>query len=139
MTELSLSKWEEAISRLLEFTQDGKLEWDVVSPDQFLRDEDITGAVLLVKYKEKYLLLYSKAYWYVTGNIGNVLAAFSGQSEKTKGYRPELSVYDMTEEVIVYKFPYSELVDDLYKAAAYNAAKIDELISSILDENNTPS
>ena len=134
MTETSvstLSKWEQAISKLVEFTQDGKLEWEIVNPKEYLPSGDIDGALLLVKYSDRYLLLCQKAFMRLSGGI---FAAFSGTGTEVKDYRPELSVYDFATKVTVYTFPYSKLTDDLYRAATYNASKVDELISSILGE-----
>lgn len=133
MTETSLSKWEQAISKLVEFTQDGKLEWGIVNPKEYLPDDETTGVMLLVKYKDKHLILYQGSYTRISGNV---FAVISGQGNEVEDFRPELSVYDVNEKVIVYTFPYSQLVEDLYKAATFSAAKIDELISSILSESS---
>jgi len=133
MTETSLSKWEQAIGKLVEFTQDGKLEWEIVNPKEYLPNGDVNGAMLIVKYENKHLLLYQKAYMRLSGNI---FAAISGTGAEVKDYRPELSVYDIETKVTVYTFPYSKLTDDLYRAATYNASKVDELISKILGESS---
>jgi len=133
MTETSLSKWEQAISKLVEFTQDGKLEWGIVNPKEYLPDDETTGVMLLVKYKDKHLILYQGSYTRISGNV---FAMISGQGNEVEDFRPELSVYDVNEKVIVYTFPYSQLVEDLYKAATFSAAKIDELILSILSESS---
>ena len=133
MTETSLSKWEQAISKLVEFTQDGKLEWEIVNPKEYLQNADVSGAMLIVKYGDKHLLLYNKAYTYLSGGI---LASISGSGTEVKDYRPQLSVYDMKAKSTVYTFPNSELVNDLYKAATYHAAKVDDLISNILGESS---
>jgi len=129
MTETSLSKWEQAISKLVEFTQDGKLEWEIVSPKEYLPNGDISGAMLIVKYGEKHLLLCRKAYMRLSGGV---FATLAGSGNEVKDYRPELSVYDIKARVTVYTFPQSELINDLYKAATFNAAKVDELINNIL-------
>lgn len=134
MTETTLStlnKWEQAISKLVEFTQDGKLEWEIVNPKEYLPNGDIDGVLLLVKYGDRYLLLYQKAYMKLSGGL---FATLSGTGTEVKDYRSELSVYDFTTKVTVYTFPYSKLTDDLYRAATYNASKVDELISNILGE-----
>jgi hypothetical protein len=133
MTETSLSKWEQAISKLVEFTQDGKLEWEIVNPKEYLPNGDINGAMLIVKYEDKHLLLCQKAYMRLSGSI---FATMSGTATEVKDYRPELSVYDINTRVTVYTFPYSKLTEDLYRAATYNAAKVDELISKILGESS---
>ncbi len=130
MTETSLSKWEQAIAKLVEFTQDGKLEWNIVNPKEYLPNGDTEGVMLIVKYEESNLLLYKKGYMKPSENI---LSAMSGVNS-VKVYGPKLSVYNVSEKVVVYDFPYSKLIEDLYKAATFNAAKIDELISSILGE-----
>jgi len=130
MTETSLSKWEQAISKLVEFTQDGKLEWEIVNPKEYLADDDISGAMLIVKYGDKHLLLCRKAYMRSAGGLS---ANIFGGAE-VKDYRPELSVYDIKAQVTVYTFPHSDLVVDLYRAATFSAAKVDELISNILSE-----
>jgi hypothetical protein len=131
MTETSLSKWEQAINKLIELTQDGKIEWQVVNPRKYLPNGDVNGPMLIIKYVEKHLLLCRKAYM---RSAGSIIAVFSGAPTEVKDYRPELSVYDMSSQEIIYTFPYSELVNDLFKAATYNAAKVDELISNILGE-----
>ena len=130
MTETSLSKWEQAISKLVEFTQDGKLEWNIVIPREYLPNSDTDGAMLIVKYEKSHLLLYKKAYMKPSENI---LSAMSGINN-VKDYGSKLSVYNISEKVVVYDFPYSKLIADLYKAATFNAAKIEDLISSILGE-----
>jgi len=132
MTETSLSKWEQAISILVEFTQDGKLEWEIVSPKEYLPDDDTKGVMLIVKYKDKHLLLYQGAYMRASGSIFAVISA----GNEIKDYRPKLSVYDVNEKVVVYTFPYSQLVEDLYKAATFSAAKVEELIANILSESS---
>lgn len=131
MTETSLSKWEQAIGKLVEFTQDGKLEWEIVNPKEYLPNGDINGAMLIVKYENKHLLLCQKAYMRLSGNI---FTAISGT--EVKDYRPELSVYDIKTKVTVYTFPQSKLTEDLYRAATYNASKVEELISNILGESS---
>lgn len=131
MTEKTLSKWEQAIGKLVEYTQDGKLEWEIVDPKEYLPNGDVNGAMLIVKYDNKHMLLCQKAYMRFSGNIFN---AFSGT--EVKDYRPELSVYDIKTNVIVYTFPQSKLTEDLYRAATYNASKVDELISNILGESS---
>jgi hypothetical protein len=129
MTETSLSKWEQAISKLIESTQDGKLEWKIVHPNEYLPKDDTNGAMLTVNYGDKHLLLFKNAYMRSTGGV---LAAFTGPSSEVKDYRPNLCVYDTSSKVVVYTFPHSELVNDLYKAATFNASKIEELINNIL-------
>lgn len=130
MTDTILSKWEMAISKLVEFTQDGKLDWKIVNPKEYLPNVDTEGAMLIVKYEESHLLLYKKAFMKPSGNL---LSAMSGVND-VKAYGPKLSVYNISEKVVIYDFPYTKLLEDLYKAATFNAAKIDELISSILGE-----
>jgi hypothetical protein len=131
MTETSLSKWELAISRLIEFTQDGNLKWKIVYPEDFLPKSDTTGAMLIVKYNDIYLLLCRRAFTRLSGGL---MATISGSGTEVKDYRPELSIYDTTAQETIYTFPYSELVNDLYKAATYSTAKVDELISNILGD-----
>jgi hypothetical protein len=131
MSETTLSKWEQAISRLVEFTQDGKLKWKLVNPEDYLPKADTSGAMLMVKYSQMYLLLYQDAYTYISGGF---LATMSGTGTPTKSYHPVLSVYDVGTKTTVYTFPDSKLVGDLYKAATYSAASVDELISKILEE-----
>lgn len=133
MTNTTLSKWEQAISRLVEFTQDGRLEWQIVNSKEFLPNEDTSSAMLFVNYERQHLLLYRKAYMRVIPTNG--LLSLYGSQKEVKDYRAELSVYEIDSKVVIYTFPYSELTDDLYRAATFNAAKVDELIDGILGDH----
>lgn len=130
MTEKTMSKWELAISKLLEYTQDNKLHWQIVNPRDFLPKDDTKDAMLIVKYEDKTLLLYREAY--LKPPVGLNLLVVSTATEREKDYRARLGIYDIKSKVIVYAFPYSPITEDLYNAATYNAANVDEFIYSVL-------
>ena len=135
MTDTSISKWEKAIIRLVELTQDEKLEWKIVNPKEYVPKEDTRGAMLLVKHKTKHLLLYRTAY--VRKDTSNIMAVFAGTAKEIKEYRPDLCIYDVPTKMIVYTFPYSELTEDLYQAATFKAAEVEDFLKDLLEDDAT--
>ena len=136
MTEIEMSKSEKAIAKLIEYTQDGNLEWKIVNPNSYLPKIDIKDAMLFVRYDDKPLLLFRQGYKHKSVQ-SFISSQFASEKEEII-YRAVLCVFDTSSKTAVYYFPYSTLVEDLYKAAVYNAAKVDDLIDSLLKRKLPP-
>jgi hypothetical protein len=122
------TKWELAIKKLLEYTQDNKLRWQIVNPAGYIPKEDVKDAVMTVKYDNKTLLLYRQAQM----KESNDYIPFNKSNDKEKVYRTKLSIYDEKSKVVVYEFPATRLTEDLYRAASFSAANVDDFLDSII-------
>ena len=132
MTETTLNKWDKAISRLIELTQDGNINWKVIIAEDYLPTVDSNGAMLMALYEGKQLLLFKDVFIQKSGSF---IDQFSGSAIEKKEYRPCLCIYDLPSRTILFKFPYSILISDLYKAATYFAANVDDFLNKLIDKN----
>jgi len=120
-----------AIQKLIELTQDGNLNWEIVSSSQYLADEDTYNAVYFLEYEKSIFLLYKKAYMKPNTQFSASLIELN--SEK-KDYRPNLCIYNKDYRVTTYTFQYSQLINDLYRAVSYYAGDVEKVISKILGD-----
>lgn len=135
MTESSLSKWEQVINKLLEYTQDEKLLWETVNPADYVKNEDTNGAMLFVEHDGKNLVLYRRAHTrFVPANI---MGSVTGSGRDVKEYLAVLAIYDLNSNSILYRFPYSKLTEDLYKSATFYTAGVQDFIDNLLESNNS--
>lgn len=126
------SRTEEAINKIIELTQDGKLIWQIVDHYDYLHDET-RDVVLLTQYSDMHLLLYQGMHILKIKDTGSIY----GEDEEVVNFQAKLSIYDPEKRKVIYTFPYSILIEDLYKAATYVVANVDQLINDLLsDEDN---
>jgi hypothetical protein len=131
MTAENATKWELAIRKLLEYTQDNRLRWQIANPREYLPKADTKDAVMLVNYENKILLLYREAE--MKHETNEYQSFYNRPSDKEKVYKTKLSIYDEKSKVIVYDFPANRLIADLYRAASFNAANVDDFLDRIIE------
>jgi hypothetical protein len=126
------NKWLNAISKLVELTQDGKLEWKFSAPSEGLErsfPNDRIAGVFTTKYKGRNLRLYERhfqlsSYQYLDDRI------IGGEW----GSEITLEMYDVFSDAPLWAFPYADILRDLLSAVQYQVAGVKDFVNEILEE-----
>lgn len=117
MAEGLKDKTTQFISKLVQLTRDGKLEWEA----SFVTPEDSVSTAYEATIDETRLRIYRAKRRVDTG--------FTSAVAFTTGV--VLEVLDEMQRSL-YSFEDKAGINDLYESAAYSAAKIDDLVNSVL-------
>lgn len=128
----------EAIGKLIQLTQKGKVEWNSVDPDvvQSHPPEDMVNSVFICNYKDKLLRIYHRKYKSYPG-LGLSFFSINEKSPKEKKWFSEV-VLELIDDSgnSVWQFPKERILHDLLDAVKYKASGASDVIQSLLDENN---
>jgi hypothetical protein len=111
------SQWVNAVAKLTELTQQGKLNWRSIIAEE----SNLAGPVFVTTYKEKKLRL--KQVWQLD------LQGFI--REKRRVVRLE---FVDAADAALWAFPENPALDDLYRAARFQAAGVQEFLTDILKD-----
>lgn len=116
----------EAVTRMIELTQQGKLEWTTESPVRTRNVENNISPVFYTNYKDRLLRLYK-----VKIEVGR--SGYSGFSERTA---QEKVVLEFVNEngYALWMFPEVSALQDLLTAVKYQLAGVSDFLDDILSE-----
>ena len=133
------NKWIDAAGKLLQLTQDGKLEWKPRDPPAYLNlepDRKRVEVVYEAKYKDRKLRLYQLSY--KVERPRNSLSAFKDLAAYVNPpdypYWTRKTVLELLDQsgFGAWTFPETEVLDDLLTAVRYQAAGVREFLNEIL-------
>lgn len=134
------NKWIDAVGKLLQLTQEGKLEWKPKDPPSYLNlqlDLKRVDVVYEAGYNKRKLRLYQLAYKVekprdTPGTIN--IRTFFNQSEPEYPYWTKRTVLELLDQsgFGAWTFPETEFLDDLLAAVRYQAAGVKQFLDEIL-------
>ena len=119
----------EAIAKLIELTQAGKLRWDAYLPDETLKvyPDDRLSTVFETEYQGKKLRLYRRTF--KPRDVAPMFDAIIGK----KDWQSVVILEFLAENgAVLWRFPTMPILDDLLSAVQYQAAGVDEFIDTLL-------
>ena len=131
---LEENKWVEAVSKLIQLTQQGQLDWNVVrSGESMIPNEEGVRLAFVTVYQERLLRIYSKTVEGSSLPVQMLSVSSTGVDVRPQEIdRVVLEIID-DEGNSLWQFPYTDALDDLYKAVRYQAAEVDELLDDLLE------
>ena len=112
-------KWVQAIAKLTELTQQGKLEWEIQEDES---NTSVVGPSYFAEHQGKILRLRRVKVEYEVG-----------YSYET-GYEVNLEFVDLDKQSL-WTFPDTAGLWELYSAARYGTAGVSDFLDSLLDED----
>jgi hypothetical protein len=133
------NKWIDAAAKLLQLTQDGKLEWEPRDPPSYLNlqpDRKRVDVVYEARYKDRRLRLYQVMYK-VDKRRDPAVTALTGISffnQREYPYWTKQTVLELLDQsgFGAWSFPETEVLDDLLAAVRYQVAGVKEFLDEIL-------
>jgi hypothetical protein len=117
-----------AVTRMIELTQQGKLEWRNASPSEAPEDEDRVTAAFVTTFNDRKLRLYGKR---IEASQGEIMKLFVTAPQETKwrtiGVLEFINDFGMS----LWRFPVSDATYDLLDAVQYRVAGVNEFLADI--------
>lgn len=124
-------KFVEAVAKLIKLTQDGKIEWR--SAELVVRDDFKVESVFSAAYKDKLLRIYKYVYKVEEPDPFQI-AIRTFTPEKKYPYWATSVTLEFIDifGISLWKFPYTNAVNDLLQAVQYQVADVDEFLNEII-------
>jgi hypothetical protein len=128
-------KWVDAVARMIELTQQGKLRWAAKPKAKTSSDDDDrTTAVFETEYKGKSLRLYKVRV--NSGGLGLFGLVALGQSNEPPKWRNKVVLeFVNTEGLALWTFPEVNALADLLATVQYQAAGVRDFLTEIFEES----
>lgn len=133
-------KWIEAVSKLIQLTQKGELSWDVVRGDEALVPVvDGVELVFVTDFRGRTLRLYKRTKQVEGPEAGDLVVGSSAWQalpiSRDYPFQVERVVLEFVDNLgnSLWKFPYTDALDDLYEAVEYQVAEVDEFLNELLE------
>lgn len=130
----------EAIAKLIEFTQKGRIEWRPEHPDvvKELSPDDIISYVFTAEFNGRTLRIYRRRYK-AQFNSGLGFAFRNGAltENKTEARWVSVVILELLSEhgLPTWQFPREQILDDLLNTIRYKASGASDLIQDLLRES----
>lgn len=139
--EQKADRFLDAMSRLIESTQDGEIEWvpQTMEEEPFKRSpDDQIGPIFMTIYKGKPLMIYLRRSKYKPSALESGVTDFFRRaigSPETGTWYTEvlLSIVD-DRGVALWTFPKHRILKDLFEAIQYQASGAKDFLEDILSE-----
>jgi len=130
----SRNRWVDAISSMIELTQDGKLRWTIV-PDaiKIYDGKEITTSVFETTYSDRALRLYEGRVPSNFSPIERSLYNFRGEGPPMWFKEVILEFVD-TEGRTLWTFPQVDALSDLLTSVQYQVAGVNDFLDTIIGE-----
>lgn len=122
----------EAIAKLIELTQSGKLSWKAYPPNEALKvyPDDRLSTIFETEYQGKKLRLYRRTF--KIRDVSPMLEAIIG---KQKDWQSIVILEFLAKNgAVLWRFPAMPILDDLLSAVQYQVAGVDEFVDTLLNE-----
>lgn len=130
----------DAVVKLINLTQDGKLKWRTIKPRQSLNrdNESVVDLVYTTDYKSKKLGLYENKYRVETPPSGSLSGSFGNIFGVTYPHWNSIVILEFIDSAgnNLWTFPDVQGLSDLLKTVRYQIAGINEFLDSLLNDNN---
>jgi hypothetical protein len=133
------NRWLDAISSMIELTQDGKLKWSAAAtPGGIADDTERTSSVFQTSYNGKSLRLYEKRVPAKQGGFPASIYALTGE-EPPKWYKRVLLEFVGADGHSLWTFPDVDALSDLLTSVQYQVVGVHDFLDEIISEaRNTP-
>jgi len=133
--------WVDAVTRMIELTQRGKMRWSSVEPiGSSAEEQNRTSAVFTTTYNDKTLMLYER-------KVSERRLVREGDPKRIASYflDPKYEIVWLPEVVLefvdaagatLWKFPEVAALRDLLTAVQYQAAGVSDFLTGLFDETN---
>ena len=135
MTEKQ-SKFVEAVARLIKLTQDGELMWESSKPSAELERDGIKDeSVFISRYKDRILRLYKYSYRVDEPGLFDISTSFFPIKVKYPYWASSVTLEFIDDNGFsLWKFPFTNALNDLFQAVQYQFAGVDEFLDKLLNE-----
>ncbi len=130
------NRWVDAVTRMIELTQQGKMRWNIVDPQGALAEEENrVSAVFQTVYNGKELRAYQKKVR--VRPLGGTLASTLPPAKSRPLFR-RIGILEFVndEGTPLWKFPQVDALSDLVTAAEYQVAGVNEFLNDLFSETN---
>jgi hypothetical protein len=110
-------RWIDAITKLIELTQTGKLVWTRATDEYIPKHRKLTTVVFIANYNDKLLRLYGAEPYAQHWNTEDVILEFITPDGNT-----------------LWQFPETSAINSLLYAVQYRFAGVNEFLNEILEE-----
>ncbi len=117
----------EAVTRMIELTQQGKLEWTTEAPVRTRNVENNTTPIFYTTYRDRMLRLYK-----VRIDVGR--SGYSGFSERPASQEKIVLEFVNENGYALWMFPEMSALQDLLTAVKYQLAGVSNFLDEILSE-----
>lgn len=132
--KLPRNRWVDAVSSMIELTQEGKLKWTTNSEsDKAQDDKERTTPYFLTTYKDKALRLYEKRVPVNTNSITASLYSITGE-EPPKWRRNIILEFIDGEGHNLWTFPEIDALPDLLSSVQYQVSGVNDFLDDIISE-----
>jgi hypothetical protein len=130
----SRNRWVDAISSMIELTQDGKLRWTVVPDASKVYDgKEITTSVFETTYSDRALRLYEVRVPSNFSPIERSLYSVRGE-EPPMWYKEVILEFVDTEGRTLWTFPQVDALSDLLTSVQYQVAGVNDFLDTLIGE-----
>lgn len=134
--EKDRNRWVDAVTRMIELTQQGKMHWQVVdSPDKSKDDEHRTSAAFRANLNGRLLRLYQKKVQESTLASEGLHSLLRPKFETIWRTKVVLEFIN-AEGATLWAFPYVEALGDLLTAVQYQVAGVNDFLDNLFGETN---
>ena len=121
--EDDIDKTSKAVTKILRQTLEGEITWEIDSRELFLGPEEhVTGQIYVALILDKYLRIYK---------YSKLIKPVSGTDIYFEGIKLQFTGNDGKPE---WDFPYSNAVNDLYKAVSIKTTNVDDFLDKWLSD-----
>lgn len=134
--EKDRNRWVDAVTRMIELTQQGKMHWQVVdSPDKSKDDEYRTSAAFRANLNGRLLRLYQKKVQESTLASEGLHSLLRPKFETIWRTKVVLEFIN-AEGATLWAFPYVEALGDLLTSVQYQVAGVNDFLDNLFGETN---
>lgn len=133
-------KWVDAVTKLIQLTQEGKLRWEAKPPSDPLKvkPDDKIEAVFVARHKGKALRLYRRLHKevYRSTPLETILPNVYGRRSPGEEYWTStivLEFFDPVEGISLWSFPRVNVLDDLVSTVRYQVAGVKDFLNDLLE------
>lgn len=141
----NVNKWVDAVTRMIELTQQGLMQWVAMEATGPAADENRTSAVFRSSYNHRILRLYERKVSSIRlvdsvhdrHSFPNFFALKYEEPKYEKVWESEVVLeFIATDGTTLWSFPKVSALRDLLTAVQYQVAGVNEFIDSLLQEPN---
>lgn len=139
-TKKEKTKWVDAVTRMIELTQQGEMRWVPIEPYGMSENENRTSAVFRSSYKDKTLRIYERKVHERQRVLDDEDPLSVSITNLLKPKYQSVWVYQVVLEFIdgngntLWTFPKVSALRDLLSAVQYQAAGVNEFIDGLFEE-----
>lgn len=131
----------DAIAKLIELTQDGKLRWSALPSSLIdaLKETpyDRIAVAFQANYKDRYLRLYKRNYKVAYNPFSTVAIVQAAYYDKEDSwYSTVVLQLTTSDDLVLWSFPFETALWDLYRAVEYQVSKVKDFLDDLLSEQD---